>query len=67
MGGWQALCSELSNQPILEVLLSMTLQCSGTACTSINSIINNCFVSGFWAATSKSDWPQIGLEAKGKL
>jgi hypothetical protein len=46
VGGLQALCPELSNQPILEVLLSMTLQCSGTACTSINSIINNCFVSG---------------------
>lgn len=43
----------------------MTLQCSGTACTSINSIINNCFVSGVWAATSKTDWPQIGLETKG--
>jgi hypothetical protein len=30
-------------KPFLEVLLSMTLQWSGTACASV---INNCFVSG---------------------
>ena len=61
--GWQALCPEISNQPILVVLLSMTLHGSGTACTTINRR-GGASSSIVFSLGSKTD-PQIGLETKG--